>query len=72
MRSPPQPGQSRPVSALSGHTGSTPPGVVGSPNQTAAQPAATAPATAAGAARRETTVDGREVVIAFQYPPFRV
>ncbi|WP_331205564.1 CD225/dispanin family protein [Mycobacterium avium] len=36
MRRLPQPGQSTPSSALVGHTGSGPPGVVGSPAQTAA------------------------------------
>lgn len=58
MRRLPQPGQSTPSSALVGHTGSGPPGVVGSPAQTAAHSTVADAATTTGAVRFGCTAPG--------------
>ncbi len=55
IRALPHPGQSMPSRALVGHTGSGPPGVVGSPTQMAAHTNVADAATTSGAPRLNRT-----------------
>jgi hypothetical protein len=66
IRAQPHPGQSIPNSALVGHTGSGPFGVVGSPTQIAAHINVADAATTSGAAKPTETDPWRVTMIATQ------
>jgi len=66
MRRLPHPGQSIPNRALVGHTGSGPPGVVGSPTQMAAHTNVVDAATTSGAAKLSGVEAWRVTIVAFR------